>query len=188
MRGYGELLMRRCLTIRVAEVLNESKNGRLNRSLLIKKLNESEAGKKIGPSEILLKYVKITRIIKSEILNFSPRHMRVLIDFLVITYEYGKNKIEYGLLDELRPSGNGFILVGPSKIFVHKTRLPGNDFRYMPRMNCWQNNRLKRKLVPDSGEFLRFQITDVMPGEHQYAHLKIKGSLKIPYGGLSRWY
>ena len=188
MRGYNQLLIRRCLTIKVIEVLNESNTGRLNRELLIKKLNESEAGKKIGPCEILLKYLKITRILKSEILNFAPRHMRILLQFSVITYDYEKNRIEYGILDEIRPSGNGFLLVGPSKIFIHKTRLPGNNFRYLPRLNCWQNHTLKRKLAPDSGELLRLQITDIMPGEHQYAHLKIKGSLKIPYGGAPHWY
>lgn len=187
MNGYNLLVLRRCITIKSTEILNQN-GGRLNRELLIAKLNDADAGKKLNNSEILLKYTRVVDILESRILDFAPIYMRLVIEFEVVTYRYYKNGIDYGFLKNIRPGGSGFVCVGPSSIFIHKSRLPGNNFRHNLRLKCWQNLKTKQKILSSKNDVLRLMITDVTAPSHQYAELKIKGSLKIPCGGNPAWY
>ena len=187
MNTYTKTVINRSITLRAVQVMR-CKNSVANKEKIIRKLNSLEAGMLIAPNQLVLKYVKILRIKQSQLLNFNPQYMTLNVDIVAITYLIEKNAVGYAYLSKIRPDGNGFGLMGPSKVFIHKSCLPGNNFTYLPRQNSWSNTKTGVTIRADNLTLLRLKITDVTHSESRKNKLKVKGSLKIPYGGDISWY
>ena len=179
--------MVRSITLRSVEVL-KAPNNQIVKNKILKKLNDVEKGKIICADQILLKYLQVLKIIKSQFLNFNPQYITIKVELKAITYQYEKNNFAYCFLEEIRPDGNGFALLGPSKLFLHKSCLPGNNFNYLPRQKVWNNSKTGKEISPSNSKLLNSKITQVSHSETKKNNLKLKCSLKIPYGGDLSWY